>query len=162
MAELDLDAEASQFNVFAVRKDSPQPLMQLDLPWQRLMEDIVAPFEAGELFFLDGAPVKATDLDRIKILLQGPNFGPAFHGFHMSMRSGDIKTRELFAKQYHVYVEAMLRDRCFDITSQVISVFKTAAKPKLSDRLPDRKQLWDAAFQLLIEGGKALSRQHGA
>src|SRR5690242_713876 len=91
MPELIPDPETSRFNVFAVRKDNPQPLFQIDLTWERLMEDIVVPFDKGELFFLDGAPVKATDLDRIKILLQGPNFGPVFRDFHGKMRFADLK-----------------------------------------------------------------------
>ena len=161
MPELISNPEASQFNVFAIRKDNPQPLIQIDLTWQRLMEDVVVPYDKGDLFFLDGAPVKATDLHRIKILSQGPNFGPVFRDFHGKMRNADLKIRELHAKHYHVYLEAMLREKCSDITSQVINVFRTAAKAKLSDRLPDRKQVWDATFQLLLESGKALFRQHG-
>jgi len=160
MSDLVPDVAACQFSVFAVRKDNPQPLILTDLTWQRLMEDVVTPFDAGELFFVDGAPIKATDVDRMKILLQGQNFAPVFRDIHVKMRVADIKIRELYAKNYHVYLEGVLREKCTDITSQVINVFRTSAKPKLSDRLPDRKQLWDAAFLLLVEGGKALSRAH--
>jgi hypothetical protein len=64
----------------------------------------------------------------------------------------------MYAKQYPVFMEAMLREHCTDVTSQVISAFRTAVKPKLSDRLPDKTVLFDAAIKLLIEGTKAWSR----
>ena len=71
-----------------------------------------------------------------------------------------MKKKESVAKNYHVLVEAMLRSQCTDITSQVISAFRTAVKPKLSDRLiPDKSVLFDAAIKLLIEGTKAWAGQ---
>lgn len=160
MPELSTDPAASRFSLFAVRKNDSQPLIQVDMTWERLMIDIVTPFEAGELFFVDGAPVRATDIDRMKILLQGQNFMPTFHQLHWSMRSAQTEKKETLAKQYHTFMEALLRENCTDVTSQVISAFRTAVKPKLSDRLPDRTMLFDAAIKLVIEGTKAAFAQH--
>ena len=156
MSELISNAAASRFTVFAVRKSHPQVLLQLDVPWERLMEDIVTPFESGELFFIDGAPIRATDLDRMKILVNRPNFGPTFARLHWEMRTtSDAKKKEIMARNYPMLLEALTRENCTDVTSQVISAFKTAVKPKLSDHLPDKKALFDAAIKLVIEGTKA-------
>jgi len=50
------------FAVYAIRKNEQNPLIQTHLSFRRLMDDIIVPFESDELFFVDGAPVKATDL----------------------------------------------------------------------------------------------------
>jgi hypothetical protein len=100
------------------------------------MEDIVLPYDSGEMFFIDGAAVKATDLDRLKILMQGDGFGPQFAELNRNLRMGDAKSREMHAKQYHMFLEAILRNRCEDVTSQVIQAYKTAIKPSIKDFLP--------------------------
>jgi hypothetical protein len=64
------DSKEDLFAVYAVRKCEPMPLIQTHLPFGRLMDDLIVPFESGDVFFIDGAPVKATDLDRIKIIRQ--------------------------------------------------------------------------------------------
>jgi hypothetical protein len=127
----------------------------MKIPWDRLMDDIVAPYDAGELFFIDGAPVKATDLDRIKILLNGPGFELAFGDINWHMRTGDTKSKEMYAKQYSVFIEAIIREHCTDVTSQVVSAFRTAIKPKLRDHLPDKNALLDAGIKLFTESMKA-------
>jgi hypothetical protein len=148
-------SEIKKFTVLAIRKGEATPLLLGDLLWDRLMEDVVIPFDSGDLFFIDGAPVKATDLDRIKILLHGPNFASGFHRLHWSMRTGDVKTKEMYAKQYPIFIEALLRENCVDVTSQVISAFRTAIKPKLKDFIPDKKALLDASVSLFTAGLKA-------
>jgi hypothetical protein len=69
MSDLIPDAANSRFTIFVIRKANPEPLLQLNLPWKHLMTDIVEPYDAEEMFFIDGAPVRATDLDRLKILV---------------------------------------------------------------------------------------------
>lgn len=159
MPALIADAANSRFAVYAFRKANPEPLFQLDIPWAHLMADIVEPYDSGGMFFVDGAAIKATDLDRMKILVVGPGFSQTFGWLNHDLRSGDVKKKEVAAKNYHVLIEAMLREQCTDITSQVISAFRTAVKPKLSDRLPDKTVLFDAAIKLLIEGTKAWAGQ---
>jgi hypothetical protein len=156
MSDLISDATSSRFTVFAIRKASSDPLLQLNLPWERLMTDIVEPYDAGEMFFIDGAPVRATDLDRLKILVNRQGLDVRLAEINRGMRVGDLKSKEVHAKQYHVFMDAAIRYYCTDVTSQVVSAFKTAVKPKLSDRV-DRKLLFDAAIKLVIEGTKAWS-----
>lgn len=158
MPDLISDAVTSRFTVFAVRKTNSEPLFQLNLPWERLMVDIVEPFDTGEMFFLDGAPVKATDLDRLKILVNRPGFEGRLSEINRGLRTGDPKSKETYAKQYHVFMDAAVRHYCTDITSQVVSAYKTEVKPRLADRI-DKKLLFDAAIKLVIEGTKAWSGQ---
>jgi len=146
------------FAIYAVRKSEQTPLVQTHLPFRRLMDDIVIPFESGELFFIDGAPVKATDLDRIKIISQKENFKDTFNTLHREMRfGGDLKKQELYAKQYHIRLEALLRESGEDVTSQVIKAYRTAIKPKLKDYLPNKETLLDAAIKVFSESIKSLS-----
>jgi hypothetical protein len=149
-------SEQRKFALFAERKDRPGHLIQTNLPWDRLMEDIVLPFDSDEMFFIDGAAVKATDLDRLKILLQGNEFYADFAGLNWSLQHGDTPKRDILAKQYSVFVEAILRDRCDDVTSQVIKAYKTAIKPSIKDFLPKKEVLLQTAVQVFLEGIKHL------
>jgi hypothetical protein len=156
----DTDASTTderKFTITAVRKDNPSVLLQMNLSWGRLMEDVVIPFDSGEMFFVDGAAIKATDLDRLKILLNGKGFDTAFALLNRHMRMGDLKTKEMYAKQYPVFIEAMLRQHCNDVTSQVVSAYKTAIKPRLKDHMPDKNAIFDAGVKILVEGMKAFT-----
>ncbi len=145
-----------KFALYAVRKEIPGPLIQINLPWERLMEDIVFPFDGGEMFFIDGAAVKSTDLDRLKILLQGPGFSGEFAQLHRQLRMSATKSKEIYAKQYPTFFEAILRNSCEDVTSQVIRAYKTSIKPSLKDYLPKKELLLESAVKVFIEGMKLL------
>jgi hypothetical protein len=95
-----IEEKKELFAVYAVRKsEAAIPLIQTHLSFGQLMDDIVMPFESGEMFFIDGAPVKATDLDRIKVIQQKELFNRTFHDLHWMMRnSRDLKKQEVYAK----------------------------------------------------------------
>jgi len=153
-----IEEKKELFAVYAVRKSDTTPLIQTHLSFGQLMDDIVMPFESGEMFFIDGAAVKATDLDRIKIIHQQEFFNRTFHDLHWMMRhSGDLKKQELYANQYHVRLEALLRESGEDVTSQVIKAYRTAIKPKLKDYLPNKEVLLNAAVKVFAESIKSLS-----
>lgn len=92
MADQVVNAD-SRFTLLAVRKDNPVQLLQLDVPWERLMTDVVTPYDSGDMFFIDGAAIKATDLDRLKILLNGPGFEEAFADLNWHLRTGEAKKK---------------------------------------------------------------------
>ena len=98
MAEEQQEKKEDLFAVYAVHKNESTPLIQTHLSFGRLMNDIVVPFQSEKQFFIDGAPVKATDLDRIKIICLKPFFDTSFHYLHDNMRRGDLKMQELFQK----------------------------------------------------------------
>ena len=154
----DQQEKEEVFAVYAVRKAEPTPLIQTHFSFRRLMDEIVIPFESTESFFIDGASIKATDLDRIKIIRQKPFFNDTFHALHRGMRwGGDLKKQELYAKQYHVRLEALLRESGDDVTAQVVNAFRTAIKPKIKDYLPKNEALLDAALKVFTETIKVLS-----
>jgi hypothetical protein len=157
LAPSENNTNEQKFTISAVRKGDPTPLLQMNVSWGRLMEDIVIPYDSGESFFVDGAAIKATDLDRLKILLNGQGCGRAFANINWHMRTGDMKTKEMYAKQYPVFIEAMLREHCEDVTSQVVSAFKAAIKPKLKDHLPDKNTIFEAGVKIFVEGMKAFA-----
>ena len=151
------DKKPDHFAVYAVRKAESTPLIQTGMTFRRLMDDIVVPYNSEEAFFIDGAPVRPAELDRIKIIKQTESFTGFFYDLHWGMREGEIKKQDLYAKQYHVRLEALLRESGEDVTAQVIKVYNTVIKPKLKDYLPNREALLDAAVKVFTEGIKALS-----
>src|SRR3990172_7824965 len=153
----DVPSQPDLFAVFAVRRHETTPLIQTGMTFNRLMDDIVVPFNSEDTFFVDGAPVKPTDLDRIKIIKQTESFAEFLNDMHWRMREGDTKTQELYGKQYHVRIEALLRESGQDVTAQIIKAYNTVIKPKLKNYLPNREALLDAAVKVFTESVKKLS-----
>jgi hypothetical protein len=151
------EASPDRFAVYAVRKREATPLIQTEMTFKRLMDDIVVPFNSEETFFIDGAPVKPTDLDRIKIIKHTDAFTGLLSDMHWQMREGEVKTRELYGKQYHVRIEALLREAGEDVTTQIVKAYNTVIKPKLKDYLPNREALLEAAVKVFAESIKTLS-----
>jgi hypothetical protein len=145
------------YAVYAVRKAESTALIQTGLPFRRLMDEVVVPFESGDVFFLDGASVKSTDLDRIKIIREKSAFRRNLTSLHFNLRTGDASTKKAIADKYQVHLEAVLRDSGEDITSQVIRAFRTQIKPSIKDYLPRREELLNLAAAFLAESLKQLS-----
>jgi hypothetical protein len=49
--------ETSLFAIYAEAEGHARPLIQLDLSFARLMDDIVVPYQSEQPFFIDGVPV---------------------------------------------------------------------------------------------------------
>ena len=145
-----------RFAVLAETNTHGKPLFLVDLSFPRLMDDVVVPYQSGQPFFIDGAPVKPNDLKRIKILRTKPGLDHALTYFHRMLSHGEIQARKLYGDQYHIRVEAILREHGEDVTSQVIKAFDNAIKPRLKDYLPNRQELIGAAIKVFVEGMKAL------
>jgi hypothetical protein len=145
------------YAVYAVRKAEFTPLIQTGLPFRRLMDEVVVPFESGEVFFLDGASVKSTDLDRIKIVREKGAFRRNLAQLHGNLRAGSPENKKVIADKYHVHLEGVLRDSGEDITAQVIRAFRTQIKPSIKDYFPRREELLNLAAAFLTESLKQLS-----
>ena len=76
---------------------------------------------------------------------------------HATGRRGDPKRQDLYAKQYHIRLEALLRESGKDVTAQVIKAYNTVIKPKLKDYFPKKEALLDAAIKVFYKSIKALS-----
>jgi hypothetical protein len=147
------------FAVFAEAADQSKPLILTHLTFARLMDDVVLPFQTDEAFFIDGAPLKKKDLKRLKIIKQKEFFNTTFSDLHHAMRfSHDLKKQQLYAEQYHIRLEALLRESGEDVTSQVLKAFDKTIRPSLKDYIPKREELINAALSLFVESMKALSK----
>jgi hypothetical protein len=115
-----------KFIVWAEAEGHDRPLLITGLSLARLFDDIVVPYQTGETFFLDGAPVKVKDLKRIKILRAKPHLEDALQMFRMGLTRGETPTRKIYGDQYYVRYEAILRDHSEDVTAQLfIEAMKT-------------------------------------
>lgn len=147
------------FAVFAEADGQSKPLIMTHLTFARLMDEAVLPYQTDEPFFIDGAPLKRQNLKRLKIIKQQEFFHDTFHDLHHSMRWGsDLKKQQLYAEQYHIRLEALLRESGEDVTSQILKAFDRSIKPSLKDYIPKREELIKAALTLFVESMKALNK----
>lgn len=144
------------YAVYAEAEGHQKPLLQLELTFARLIDDIIVPYQTNESFFIDGAPITAEKLVRIKILKLGVNYGHAIHRFEGGLSRGDAQTKKTFGDQYSTRFEHILRQNSEDVTSQVLKAFNQAIKPSIKDYLPKREELISAATKIFIESVKAL------
>ena len=85
-----MDNAGDRFIVWAEATDHDKPLIMTDLPPARLFDDIVVPYQTDGTFFIDGAPVKAKDLRRIKILRAKPDLNAELYVFRDGLTSGNV------------------------------------------------------------------------
>jgi len=60
--------EIQKFAIYAEAKGYWRPLIMTHLPFARLIDDIVYPYENNESFMIDGAPLKRDLITKFKIL----------------------------------------------------------------------------------------------
>lgn len=138
------------FGIFAEAEGFVQPLIMLNMSFGRLMDEVVYPYQTDTAFFVDGVPLKKQNLRKLKILRLRSSFSSSFWDFNNKLTRGDDKTCRIFGDQYHVRLEALLRETGEDVTSQVISAFDRTIKPSLTDYLPKREELIQAALQFFM------------
>lgn len=139
------------FAVIAESKNYEKPLYLFNLPFPRLMDDVVVPYQSKESFFIDGVPVAQKDLKRIKIVRQNASFESNFKQLHRDLQLPQSSGRHVPAVDYEVRLQAIYRDAGDDVTSQVIAAYQAKIGEKLKEYLPNKKQLIEAAFQVFIQ-----------
>lgn len=147
---------AHAYAVYAEAEGHDRPLLQLDLTFARLLDDIVVPYQSNEPFFVDGAPVTAVKLRRIKILRMKESFARGRMDFNLALTRSEPTVRKLYGEQYTTRFEHLFRQHSEDVTAQVIKAFNQVIKPSLKDYLPKREELISAALKMFVEGVKAL------
>lgn len=145
------------YAVFAETEDSEHPLILINLNFPRLIDDVVFPYEENKPFFIDGIPLTREKIKRLKILRQKDSFLTAFHILHRGMKKGDTNRQKTFGQQYHVRLEAALREGCEDVTSQIIKAFEAKIRPSLKEYLEKKPELIQAAHQTFLAAIKLLS-----
>jgi hypothetical protein len=153
-----MQAEATdKFAVYAEVESYSQPLLMLDLSFAKLMDEVVLPYQTNEPFFIDGAPLKRTDLKRLKIMRLEKNFGIRFRDLNWQLHRAGIDYSKMLGEQYHLRLDAMLRENGEDVTAQAISAFDKTIKPSLKDYLPKREELIQTALQFFLKNVSQLA-----
>jgi hypothetical protein len=154
----DIESEKAElYAVYVEAKGHEKPLLQLELNFARLIDDIIVPYQTGEAFFVDGAPLTAEKITRIKVLKLSQQYARAKLLFDRGLTTGDAPTRKVYGEQYNTRFEHILRENSEDVTSQVLKAFNQVIKPSIKDYLPKREELISAATKIFIEGIKALN-----
>ena len=152
----DEEKKKEIFTVFAEAKGFDKPLLLMNLTFARLIDDIVVPYDKGDPFFIDGAPLDRPNIRRIKILKLNDEFQNEMWELDRGLKKGDAQIRKTYGEQYTTRFEHALRIGSEDVTSQVIKAYNQEIKPKLKDYLPKRNELISAAVRVFFEGMKAL------
>ena len=126
------------------------------LTFDRLMDEIVVPYDKDEPFFVDGAPVKRQHVRRLKIVHQDQGFDHAMASLHRYLSHGPIDRQRTVGQQYDARFEAILRERGTDVTSQVLRAYDREIKPRLRDYLPKREELIKGAWEIFVQTMKSL------
>lgn len=145
-----------KFTVIAEADGHSSPLVLTNLPFARLMDDVVVPYQGDEPFFIDGAPLARQRLKKLKIIRQKEFFEVSFGDLHYNLREGTVPIQKLYGEQYHVRLEALLREAGDDVTSQIIKAYDQKIKPSLKEYLPKREELISAALKIFLESIKVL------
>jgi len=120
----------------------------------------VKPYDTDEPFFIDGVPVKKTEISRIKIISLTQEFQHGLWQLNRGLTLGEHQTRKIYGDQYVTRFEHVLRTEAEDVTSQILKAYYQAVKPKLKDYIPQRTELISAATTIFVEAMKALAREH--
>ena len=151
------DIEIEQlYAVFAEAQGHQKPLLQIELTFPRLIDDIIVPYQTGETFFIDGAPVTPDKISRIKVLKLTEYFNRSKWDFDQKLTSGTAQEMKVLGEQYSTRFEHILRQHSEDVTSQVLKAFNQVIKPSIKDYLPKRNELISAATKIFIESIKTL------
>jgi hypothetical protein len=148
---------SNTFAIYAEAEGHSELLIMTGVPFGRLMDDIVVPYQTEKPFFVDGAPVTRKDLRKLKILRLSANFAGAFAQMHSILHHSGHSFQKLYGEQYQIRVEALLREHGEDVTSQVNSAYDKTIKHHLKDYLPKREEMIKTALQVFIESVKLLN-----
>lgn len=147
-----------KFAVIAELKDDDNPRYLHDLSFARLMDDVVIPYQSATNFFVDGVPVNAKTLRRIKIIQQAPSFEVKYEDLHSCLLLSISSGRRIPVEEYETRLQALFRRAGDDVTSQVIKAYQEKIGDKLKEYVPNRAELIDGAFQFLSQSLKVLGQ----
>lgn len=139
-------------------KDYDKPLYLSNLPFPRLMDDVVVPYQSDKNFFIDGVSVSAKNLKRIKILQQNDQFEGDFRRLHQNVQLPKSSGLHVPAEDYETRLQALFRNAGDDVTSQIITAYQEKIKDKIREYLPNKNKLIDAAFQCFVQSIRILGQ----
>ena len=144
------------FGIIAEVEGYSKQLVQLNLPFPRLIDEIVVPYDNNDAVFIDGVPATKNAIKRIKIIEIGRAFKVAIEELDMRLTDSEDKTMKIFGDQYSTRFEHLLRTTAVDVTAQVLKAYNQIIKPSIKDYLPKRQELISGATQAFITSMKIL------
>lgn len=155
---MDNVKKEQKYGVLAEKIGHHKSLLMINLSFGRLVDEILIPYDNEKSFFIDGTPVEASKLEKIKIFEIGENFNYHLNkDLTMGLQRGDAAKMKILGDQYETRLQHIILTKTIDVTSQVISAFNKEVKPKLTDYLPKREEIISAAFKIFIESMKQLT-----
>jgi len=149
--------EEKLYGVIAETEGFERQLVLLDLPFGRLLDEIVVPYDNDEPFFIDGVSVTKAKIKRIKIVELGEKYRHGMRELERGLTRGDNASRKTYGDQYQTRFEHILRTDTIDVTAQVIKAYNEVIKPSIKDYLPNRQEMISTATKVFIEAMKLLS-----
>jgi len=153
-----MDIQEQKFALIAESKDYDKPLYLSNLPFPRLMDDIVVPYQSEKNFFIDGVSVSAKNLKRIKILLQNDQFEDNFRRLHRNVQLPKSSGMRVPAEDYEIRLQALFRNAGDEVTSHIITAYQEKIRDKIKDYIPNKNKLIDAAFQFFVQSIRTLGQ----
>jgi hypothetical protein len=142
----------SRYAVLAEKRGYDKRLYLHDLPFDRLIDEVVVPYEEGKPFFVDGVAVTKETLDRIKIIKQAAAFSPQLARLHQHLDFPKDAPHKVSIQDYPGRLDALFRATGADITTSLIAAYRD--KKRLN--LP-KEELVSGLFALAVAGVKSLS-----
>ncbi|MEN8260132.1 MAG: hypothetical protein ABFS02_06020 [Pseudomonadota bacterium] len=158
MSEEQSEAQEKEklYGVIAEADGYDKQLVLLDLPFGRLLDEIVVPYDSDDSFFIDGVPVTKAKIRRIKIVELSDEYRNGIWELERGLTRGEHASKKTYGDQYQTRFEHILRTDTIDVTAQVIKAYNEVIKPSIKDYLPNRQELISAATKVFIEGMKML------
>ncbi len=148
--------EIQKFAVYAEAQGYWRPLIMTHLPFARLIDDIVYPYEKNESFLIDGAPLQRDRITKFKILRLLGDFPEHWDRFHQAMSSGGTEQKKIYGEQYHLRIEAILRRHGEDVTVQLLKTFYRVIRPRWDEYEQIRDDLIHTAAIDFVQSLKRL------
>jgi hypothetical protein len=147
-----------RFGVVAEIEGRPRPVVLLKVPFGRIIDEIIVPYDNDEPFFIDGVPVTRKNIKRIKVVELSGAFDTAMGEFENMLNHGKAENQKIWGDQYETRFEHIIRIYTQDVTAQVIKAYSQAVKPRLKDYIPKREEIISAVTTLFVETMRLLSR----
>jgi hypothetical protein len=103
------EQHALRFGVIAEVAERRRPLVLLNLPLGRLIDEIIVPYDRGEPFFIDGVSIARNSITRIKVVELSGAFESAMREFENMLNRGKVENQRIWGDQYETRFEHILR-----------------------------------------------------
>lgn len=148
---------SATFAVVAEKEGYSKSLYLHGLTFERVMDEIVTPYETNKAFYIDGVPVKRDNLLRLKVVQQSPRFERALSDLHHFLRLGRASSKGVSAADYPTRLDAIFRAEGTDVTSYLLRAFDVALRKKLKGAVTENSEALAAAARVFGELLRAVS-----